>query len=81
MQLTVLYFAALRDLTGTREQSVTIEGPLDVAGLQSHIEQLRPELAGRLGSVRIAINEEFAEPGRAINDGDVAALIPPVSGG
>ena len=81
MQLTVLYFAALRDLTGVREQSLTVDGPLDVAGLQQHLERLRPELAGRLGSVRIAINEEFADPAQVIADGDVAALIPPVSGG
>ncbi|MBL9111383.1 MAG: MoaD/ThiS family protein, partial [Myxococcales bacterium] len=36
---------------------------------------------GRMGSVRIAKNERFAKPDEALHEGDVIALVPPVSGG
>jgi molybdopterin converting factor small subunit len=31
--------------------------------------------------VRIAVGDEFAAPDREIQEGDVVALLPPVSGG
>jgi molybdopterin converting factor small subunit len=38
-------------------------------------------LAGRLTSVRVAVDEEFADKSRELLGGEVVALIPPVSGG
>jgi sulfur-carrier protein len=78
----VLYFAKIAELLGTREEAISLpENVNDVATLLSHLEALRPALVGRLGSVRVAVNETFAEAVTPIAHGDVIALIPPVSGG
>jgi len=78
----VLYFAALRDLSGVAEETVSLEaGVGDVREVLEMLEGRREALRGRLGSVRVAVNEEFAPLSTALHGGDVVALIPPVSGG
>ena len=82
MTITLLYFAAVRELVARDEERVTL--PPDVttiASLATFLETHRPALAGRLGSVRFARNEEFATNAEVLTDGDVVALIPPVAGG
>lgn len=80
MRVNVLYFAAVRELAGTDEESVDFDGAT-IADFAIFIAQHRPALAGRLASVRFARNEEFAQNGDVIAEGDVIALIPPVAGG
>jgi len=80
MKLTLLYFAAVRDLVGRAEEVVDVDAR-DVGALRAWLEAERPALLGRLGHVRFARNEEFAKDGDALREGDVVALIPPVSGG
>ena len=80
--VTVLYFAAVRELVGRDEERVAL--PADVGTVGAFAEWLaraRPALAGRMAHVRIARNEAFAASGDALGDGDVLALIPPVAGG
>jgi molybdopterin converting factor subunit 1 len=80
--VSVLYFAALRDLTGTGEEQVDLPTlPYPVSALLELLEQKHASLSGRLGAVRVAVNEEFTELDRTVQGGDVVALIPPVSGG
>jgi molybdopterin synthase sulfur carrier subunit len=77
-----LYFAALRDLAGTSEEQLDMpDGELDVAALLGMLEQRKPALRGRLASVRVAVNEEFAALTTVLRGGETVALIPPVSGG
>ena len=52
-----------------------------VAELPAFLERAHPVLAARLGAVRFAVNEAFADPDTALVAGDVVAVIPPVSGG
>jgi molybdopterin converting factor subunit 1 len=78
----VFYFAGLRDLVAKAEESLELPGSVATVGqLARHLEQLHPELSGRLASVRLAVNESFARLDDGIADGDVVALIPPVAGG
>lgn len=80
--VTVLYFAALRDLTGRSEERVGLpRTPEAVTGLLSLLEARHQGLRGRLQSVRVAVNEEFVEVSTELMGGEVVALIPPVSGG
>ncbi len=82
MGVKVLYFAALRELTGRDEEWLEPpEGVATVADFARWLEGERAELGGRLGAVRVARNERFAAPDDAIAAGDVLALIPPVAGG
>lgn len=80
--VSVLYFAALRDLAGTSEERVSLPVlPMTVQALLRALEARHSALAGRLHSVRVAVDEEFAELSRELRGGEVVALIPPVSGG
>ncbi len=92
--VSVLYFAALRDLTGTSEERVSVAAPapatgrdgaqvseVDVSLLLATLEDRHSSLRGRLQSVRVAVDEEFVELSTRLHGGEVVALIPPVSGG
>jgi molybdopterin converting factor subunit 1 len=80
--VTVLYFAALRDLVESSEEALELEASeLSVAALLSRLQQKHAGLKGRLEAVRVAVNEEFVEATASVGHGDVVALIPPVSGG
>ncbi len=82
MRITVLYFAAVRELVGTDTEVVDL--PPEVATVRSFaewIEAARPALAGRMRAVRVARNESFAREKDLLAEGDVLALIPPVAGG
>ena len=82
MNVTVLYFAAVRELVGKDEEAVVLpEGVASIAAVGEHLSQLHPALEGRLSYVRFARNEEFAQLADGVEEGDVIALIPPVAGG
>jgi molybdopterin synthase sulfur carrier subunit len=82
VKVKVLYFAAVRDLTGTDEEVLDVSSSLDsIALLAEHLTTLHPELAERLENVRFARNEVFAKLSDAVSEGDTIALIPPVAGG
>ena len=82
MKITLLYFAAVRELVGKDEEQVTLPPDVTTIGaLATFLAQHQPALAGRLGSVRFARNEEFAIHADVLADGDTVALIPPVAGG
>ena len=82
IEVEILYFAAVRDLVGRPQERLELPNEIgSVAELVSHLEQVHPELAGQLVSVRVAVNEEFRSAEHELADGDVVALIPPVAGG
>ena len=74
MPVRVRLFAGLRERAGWAERDV--EGAERVADVWPLLD-LGDEPPGLL----YAVNKEYAEPGRELQDGDEVALIPPVSGG
>lgn len=82
MKVTLLYFAGLRDLVAQeREEFVLPEDVATVMDFLAHLEGTKGALTGRLGSVRVAMDEEFVPADTKLVPGCVLALIPPVSGG
>jgi molybdopterin synthase sulfur carrier subunit len=80
--VTLLYFAAIRDAVGLAEEELELpDAVATVSELSTFLEGVRPALAGRLSSIRFAVNEVFASGETGLAPGDVVALIPPVSGG
>lgn len=80
MHLSLLFFAALRDLVDRGEDTFETQADeLSVAQLCQKLMAAHPQL--RLEGVRVAVNEEFVTPDHLLHDGDVVAFIPPVSGG
>ena len=81
MRVRVLLFASLKDLLGAHE--LTWSGPSGstLGDLLRDLEGRHPKLVDHRGTVLLAVNQEFAEPGARLRDGDEVALMPPVSGG
>ena len=77
--ITVRYFAIFREHAGTDEETVTLDA--ETAG--DVFEQLKNRHGSSepLGHCKVAINDEMADWGAAINDGDTVLLFPPVAGG
>jgi molybdopterin converting factor subunit 1 len=81
MKAKVRLFARLTELAGTREVEVDVGEGLSAADVYSLVCRRYPVLAGLNGSLRYAVNGEYAEPSHPVGAGDEVALIPPVSGG
>jgi molybdopterin synthase catalytic subunit len=82
MVVKVLLFAILRERAGAGSVEIDLD---DGATVQDALAELRkePGLADVLERmpVRMAVNRDYAEPGRRLAGGDELALVPPVSGG
>jgi molybdopterin converting factor subunit 1 len=81
MRVEVLYFASARDAAGLPAETVDVAEGCTVGDLLPLLARRHPRLSAGLRSLRFAVGERFAEPGRALSPGDRVALLPPVSGG
>ncbi|MBI5495799.1 MAG: molybdenum cofactor biosynthesis protein MoaE [Deltaproteobacteria bacterium] len=78
--MRILLFGALRERLGADELTLS-PAPPDVAALKRALGERHPLLAAHWNAIRIAVNQEFAADGVALQDADEVALIPPVAGG
>jgi len=81
MQIRVLYFQMIRQLTGCAEERVELPGDAKVSDAIAALVESHPELEKVRGSLLYAVNEEWAAKSQPLSEGDVLALMPPVSGG
>jgi molybdopterin converting factor subunit 1 len=79
--MTVLLFAAARDLAGADSVVVELPAGSTIAEVRSNLARRIPSLAGLLAKSAIAVNHDFAEDDRVLQPNDELAVIPPVSGG
>ena len=81
MKIRVLFFGAARDAVDANPFELSLNAPATVASafqeLVSRFSQL--ERFGR--SLLFAVNQEYATPDTALQEGDELAIFPPVSGG
>lgn len=78
--ITVLYFARLAELAGTRRESLPADGVDSGTALLQAVQQRHPALAG-VTRIRLAINQTHCPATAAITAGDEVALFEPVTGG
>lgn len=76
---TIRLFAGAREAAGTDRD--TLDGSTVRAVLDAAVERYGPGFGAVLGSCRVWVNGEPAEPGDAVADADEVAVLPPVSGG
>lgn len=78
MDVTVKYFANLRERMGRADEKVTLDGDqITVAELWSQLSggEAIPE------NILIAINMEYKDASAVLSNGDEVAFFPPVTGG
>lgn len=79
--MTVLLFAAARDLAGTPTLAVPLGTGPTVGAVRAALLEACPALAALLPRCRVAVGQAFAADDDAVPAGAEVALIPPVSGG
>ena len=83
--MKILYFAWLRQKTGIDAEDVEMPPEIsDVAGLLDGLKERNSNFADALAdfdSIRVAVNQEFAELDAPVAQGDEVAIFPPMTGG
>ena len=81
MQVRVLLFGILKDLTGRSSDELTLPDDATAFDVLGHY---KPAFQGRealLSSIAISVNQEYSRADHQLRPGDEIALLPPVSGG
>jgi len=79
--IRVLFFAGLRDTVGRETLELDQSGLGTVRDVWRAVQREFPRAADFGNSLLFAVNQEFADPETRVQEGDVVALFPPVSGG
>jgi molybdopterin synthase sulfur carrier subunit len=83
MKIKVLYFAGLREQLGTAGEDLDASATT-VAGLRSMLMARGGAWQSALAqgkALRVAVNQEMAQPTTPVKPGDEIAFFPPVTGG
>jgi len=83
MTVRILYFSFLRDIAGHAETEEYLQ-PGDawtLGGLMERLEDRMPALRDWDRRLLFAVNQDWADRDRVLQDGDEIAIMPPVQGG
>lgn len=83
MTIKVLYFASLREQVGTSGEDLDVS-PTTVAGLRTFLMARGGTWQSALAqgkALRVAVNQQMAQPTTQVRPGDEVAFFPPVTGG
>lgn len=81
MKVRVRAFAGLVAMIGAREIDIEVGAGATVADVRAAVAGAYPQVEAMLRNVVCAVGEEYVDDGYGVEEGDVVALIPPVSGG
>ena len=76
MNITVKYFASLRDQQGKSEEILDLNEETSIAEVWESVTG-----SNEAENVLMAINMEYVKPDAIVKDGDEVAFFPPVTGG
>ncbi|MGE0310462.1 MAG: molybdopterin converting factor subunit 1 [Lautropia sp.] len=85
MQVTVLYFASLREALSRSRETLQLPPSVSTAGeLRAWLASRDEDFARALGpsrAVRVAVDQDMADGATPLRDGAEVAFFPPVTGG
>ena len=85
MKVKVVFFAALREQLGTSAEELELPAGVGTVGaLKNYLMERGGAYGKAFGGkalIRIAVNQDMAQPTARIKAGDEIAFFPPVTGG
>lgn len=81
VSVRTLFFAAYRDVLGTSELTVELDGGATVADLVRQLRARGTPFDALPPEPAVAVNQTYADRGATLATGDEVAFIPPVAGG
>ncbi len=81
MQITVRFFALLREKAGTDRVVWDVAEGTTVAALAEMVGERHPDLRAYLPTSTVAVNQAYAGDDHVLRAGDEVAFLPPVGGG
>jgi molybdopterin synthase catalytic subunit len=80
-QVTVIFFATLRDAAGVRRANMELPEGARVRDLKEHLLDAYPGLSEAMDTVLVSVNREYAFDDDLLPQDAEVAVFPPVSGG
>ncbi len=80
MKIKILFFGITADFTGSNSNMFNCEENITVKELKIALSARYPKLKN-ISEFAVAVNEEYAEDDLILDENDIVAIIPPVSGG
>ena len=80
MKIQLLFFGITSDLMNTSQLEMNVYENTSIFNFKALLKEKFPQLEN-INSYAIAVNEEYATDDFILKEGDVVAVIPPVSGG
>ena len=83
IMVKVLFFAKAKEIVQTSESNLTLASNLTVDQIYQALEKKWPKLKILKRTFALALNEEYLEQDSTVtlNQNDILAVIPPISGG
>ena len=81
MHIQIRYFASLREITGKREEQLTIPDRATVANVRTMLLTRYPRLQPILERCAYALNHHYVPAEAILKEGDELVFIPPTGGG
>jgi len=81
VSIKVKFFGQCRELARTSDWSLRVPAQSTVQAALEVVSRCFTELSKLSPRLLVAVNEEYATPEQILNDGDILAIFPPVSGG
>jgi molybdopterin converting factor subunit 1 len=80
MKIQILFFGAAHDITGMRNMDADVTADMDTESLK---KMLQERFSGINADLRyaLAVNQKVVAVNQPLSEGDVVAILPPVSGG
>jgi len=80
MKINIIAFGIAKDIVRGRQLQMELPAEATVADLKKELCARFPDFE-RLASLRVAVNNEYADNVQILGEQDEIVLIPPVSGG
>jgi len=81
MKIKIKVFASIKDICGFNEKELIVSDSIKVNEVVDLFIKSNNELSAKKDNLLIAVNEEYCGPDLMLQDGDILAIFPPVSGG